>query len=67
MEEKHRQLVNWNEAPSALASHPPRQEEHLIPLHVIAGAAGNSKCKFLGTAESGSSDTGIVMANIEWQ
>jgi aromatic ring-opening dioxygenase catalytic subunit (LigB family) len=32
-------LIGWKRAPSALASHP--REEHLIPLHVAAGAAGD--------------------------
>ena len=32
-------LIDWEKAPSARIAHP--REEHLIPLHVIAGAAGN--------------------------
>lgn len=32
-------LVEWERAPSARACHP--REEHLIPLHVVAGAAGD--------------------------
>jgi aromatic ring-opening dioxygenase catalytic subunit (LigB family) len=32
-------LVRWSEAPSARASHP--REEHLLPLMVVAGAAGD--------------------------
>lgn len=31
-------LAEWEKAPSARACHP--REEHLIPLHVVAGAAG---------------------------
>jgi aromatic ring-opening dioxygenase catalytic subunit (LigB family) len=34
-------LVNWAAAPSARLCHPPRQEEHLLPLMVAAGAAPN--------------------------
>jgi aromatic ring-opening dioxygenase catalytic subunit (LigB family) len=30
-------LVQWERAPAARASHP--REEHLLPLHVCAGAA----------------------------
>jgi len=30
-------LVNWAKAPAALEAHP--REEHLLPLHVVAGAA----------------------------
>lgn len=32
-------LANWQTAPGALASHPLGQEEHLLPLMVVAGAA----------------------------
>lgn len=35
---RHERLVRWAEAPSARACHP--REEHLIPLLVCAGAAG---------------------------
>jgi aromatic ring-opening dioxygenase catalytic subunit (LigB family) len=35
---RERDLVHWSEAPSARACHP--REEHLIPLMVVAGAAG---------------------------
>lgn len=31
-------LVDWRDAPSAIACHP--EPEHLLPLHVVAGAAG---------------------------
>jgi aromatic ring-opening dioxygenase catalytic subunit (LigB family) len=33
-------LASWDEAPNARLSHPPRAEEHLLPLMVAAGAAG---------------------------
>ena len=32
-------LEAWEQAPSARLSHPPRAEEHLLPLFVAAGAA----------------------------
>jgi len=38
--ERYRLLANWEEAPGARQCHPPRAEEHLIPLMTIAGAAG---------------------------
>lgn len=37
-EARNRGLVNWERAPAARAAHP--REEHLLPLMVIAGAAG---------------------------
>ncbi|MDD3763914.1 MAG: class III extradiol ring-cleavage dioxygenase [Nevskiales bacterium] len=36
--EREARLQRWQEAPAALASHP--RAEHLLPLHVVAGAAG---------------------------
>ncbi|MDS1140248.1 class III extradiol ring-cleavage dioxygenase [Pusillimonas sp. SM2304] len=33
-------LTDWAQAPGARLSHPPRAEEHLLPLMVAAGAAG---------------------------
>ncbi len=37
--ERQRLLVDWAQAPGARLSHPPRAEEHLLPLLVVAGAA----------------------------
>lgn len=39
--ERDRMLVGWSLAPAARQSHP--REEHLIPLMVIAGAAGEDR------------------------
>ena len=36
---RHQSLVDWAQAPSARLCHPPRAEEHLLPLMVVAGAA----------------------------
>ncbi len=36
-------LSNWTQAPKARLCHPPRAEEHLIPLMVTAGAAGEDR------------------------
>ncbi|MBF0626721.1 MAG: dioxygenase [Magnetococcales bacterium] len=33
-------LIHWEQAPAARLSHPPRAEEHLLPLMLVAGAAG---------------------------
>jgi aromatic ring-opening dioxygenase catalytic subunit (LigB family) len=41
--QRHQALVDWAQAPSARLSHPPRAEEHLLPLMVAAGAAGEDK------------------------
>jgi aromatic ring-opening dioxygenase catalytic subunit (LigB family) len=38
--ERTRALAAWAQAPQARACHPPRAEEHLLPLMVVAGAAG---------------------------
>ena len=39
--ERNQALSQWAEAPNARLCHPPRAEEHLIPLMVAAGAAGD--------------------------
>jgi aromatic ring-opening dioxygenase catalytic subunit (LigB family) len=39
--ERDAQLIAWKRAPDARDAHP--REEHLIPLHVIAGAAGSDR------------------------
>jgi aromatic ring-opening dioxygenase catalytic subunit (LigB family) len=36
--ERDARLVDWQQAPAARAAHP--REEHLLPLMVVAGAAG---------------------------
>ena len=36
-QQRERRLVDWTTAPGARESHP--REEHLLPLHVVAGAA----------------------------
>lgn len=39
--ERDKRLSNWESAPQARAVHP--REEHLLPLMVIAGAAGEDR------------------------
>jgi aromatic ring-opening dioxygenase catalytic subunit (LigB family) len=39
-QERDHLLTNWEQAPGARQCHPPRAEEHLIPLMTVAGAAG---------------------------
>ena len=41
--QRRQALIDWAQAPSARMSHPPRAEEHLLPLMVVAGAAGADK------------------------
>ncbi|WP_404301223.1 DODA-type extradiol aromatic ring-opening family dioxygenase [Alicycliphilus denitrificans] len=43
--ERNARLADWAQAsgPAGRLSHPPRAEEHLLPLHVVAGAAGDSR------------------------
>jgi aromatic ring-opening dioxygenase catalytic subunit (LigB family) len=36
-------LAHWDQAPSARLCHPPRAEEHLMPLMVVAGAASEGR------------------------
>lgn len=40
-EQREAALVNWQSAPGGRASHP--REEHLLPLHVVAGAAAGDR------------------------
>jgi len=42
--QRNARLADWAQAsgPAGRLSHPPRAEEHLLPLHVAAGAAGDS-------------------------
>ena len=55
--ERDERLTNWTEAPFARYCHP--REEHLIPLMVVAGAAGEDAGKvtwsgmFMGSQQSG--------------
>ena len=39
-QERSHLLSNWQNAPHARDCHPPRAEEHLLPLMTVAGAAG---------------------------
>jgi aromatic ring-opening dioxygenase catalytic subunit (LigB family) len=39
--ERNRMLVEWQSAPKARLAHP--REDHLIPLMVVAGAAGTDR------------------------
>ena len=39
-DQRQQLLADWAQAPSARLSHPVRAEEHLLPLMVVAGAAG---------------------------
>jgi len=41
--DRNEALANWESAPSARLCHPHHQEEHLLPLMVIAGTAPNEQ------------------------
>lgn len=45
-EERGQRLVEWLQAPAARFSHP--REEHLLPLHVVAGLSGRAISRRLG-------------------
>ena len=45
--ERHRALSHWDQAPHARLCHPPRAEEHLLPLMVVAGAAQGDTGQFV--------------------
>ncbi|MEN9882964.1 MAG: hypothetical protein RLZZ420_181 [Bacteroidota bacterium] len=40
---RNQDLIDWTHGPSARLCHPPGQEEHLLPLMVVAGAASKEK------------------------
>jgi aromatic ring-opening dioxygenase catalytic subunit (LigB family) len=40
---RNQDLIDWAHGPSARLCHPPGQEEHLLPLMVVAGAASKEK------------------------
>jgi 4,5-DOPA dioxygenase extradiol len=70
-EEKREALRGWSRLPSARACHPDRAEEHLIPLHVIAGAglsnSGDnriSECRLVGPP---SLSDQFAVSNFEWR
>jgi len=42
-DERQQLLTDWAQAPHARDCHPPQAEEHLIPLMVVAGAAGQDR------------------------
>jgi aromatic ring-opening dioxygenase catalytic subunit (LigB family) len=52
-EERDLRLASWSEAPAARQAHP--REEHLLPLMVIAGAAGGDR----GRVAFGGSFSGV--------
>ena len=43
-EDREKNLIRWNEVPSAEFCHP--RNEHLLPLHVCYGAAGRASDDF---------------------
>ena len=68
-EEQLARLKAWTTGPSGTEAHPLRQEEHLIPLHVVLGAAAEGdKCSLVG--EPGKGGRGLpdmAFSNFEWR
>lgn len=62
-EEKINRLVHWFDGPSATEAHKLGKEEHLIPLHVIAGAGAGGICKRIGPENSRDE---IASSGFEW-
>lgn len=60
--EREQRLAHWTEAPGARESHP--REEHLLPLHVVAGAAaGDSGLKVFEDRVLGSVQSAYVFGD----
>lgn len=60
--EREQELINWADAPSARAAHP--EEEHLLPVHMAAGAAlGDAGRKVFGDQVLGSSQSAFVFGS----
>lgn len=56
-QQRNARLLHWDQAPGARLAHP--REDHLLPLMVVAGAAGNSIGRRLFLDEA----LGVVMAS----
>eukprot|EP00756_Hemistasia_phaeocysticola_P049932 Hpha_TRINITY_DN24533_c0_g1::TRINITY_DN24533_c0_g1_i1::g.172682::m.172682 len=62
-EERRSRLTKWADAPSALECHPPGAAEHLLPLHVVAGAGQLQAGKHLCSDDGG---MGVVASTFQW-
>lgn len=62
-------LKAWETGPSATEAHPLGQEEHLIPLHVVLGAAGEEdRCSLVGQPGKGAGGLpDVALSNFEWR
>ena len=61
--ERHSRLIDWARGPSAYSCHKPGTEEHLIPLHVILGAAKEDKGRKVGGPPP---DNEVILSNFEF-
>jgi aromatic ring-opening dioxygenase catalytic subunit (LigB family) len=62
-DEREHGLAHWTQAPGARASHP--REEHLLPLHVVAGAAaGDRGRKVFGDRVLGSAQSAFAFGTL---
>eukprot|EP00604_Paraphysomonas_vestita_P004374 CAMPEP_0174825798 /NCGR_PEP_ID=MMETSP1107-20130205/43122_1 /TAXON_ID=36770 /ORGANISM="Paraphysomonas vestita, Strain GFlagA" /LENGTH=142 /DNA_ID=CAMNT_0016057773 /DNA_START=818 /DNA_END=1246 /DNA_ORIENTATION=+ len=65
-EEREQRLINWFDGPSARESQKAGQDEHLIPLHVIAGVGletSNEPARVFGAPVG---DDEFEVPNFEW-
>jgi aromatic ring-opening dioxygenase catalytic subunit (LigB family) len=64
-EEREELLIKWaSSSPAAREAHPPGQEEHLIPLHVLFGAGMADPCMQVGLVKNKDE---LAFGNFEWQ
>ena len=64
-DDRYNKMLHWYKAESALEAHKPGQQEHLMPLHVVFGAAkgDNGHCSALIDSDG---IEGIVTSNFHW-
>lgn len=67
-EEQVNRLSAWATAPSATAAHPLGQEDHLLPLHVLLGAADErDTCSVIVHSDEKSALLPFATSNFEWK
>ena len=59
---RQERVMGWEGAPSARECHPPRAEEHLLPLFVVAGAAHDDEEGVRAFGEADFMGAGVTMS-----